>query len=422
MTRSAILVSTLHMISLRLIGQLVALVSGLLISSRFGVTDDYYSALILPAALANLAVNILTNLFTPIYLEYIHRDPTQQQPILDSLVPLLGTALILGSLIAAAAVPLSIRLRGISAAPPSLIFGFALILITPMLGFSRLLGLICEAHQHYRLPAAAALLNPLIFVTLLCLLTPHIGVYSLLIANLSGQLAELLLLLSYVKLRLSIRFGIRLRLHPAVREMIKLAPALTYTALFFVPTFDRLAASSVAPGALTAFHYGERLVTAADLLITTSAITTISNQWAIRHAHSGIDAAARSYTEAISTLLFALVPLALSGWALSRPLISILFEHGAFTESVATAQVFALLLLSAPLNYLIILNVRLLLIVRDVQAQVILALGIAGLNTLFNWILTPRFGLSGIACSTSHFAHHHLRRKLCICPSPAAPA
>ena len=80
--------------------------------------------------------------------------------------------------------------------------------------------------------------------------------------------------------------------------------------------------------------------------------------------------------------------------------MSVLFEHGVFTDAAASAQVFGILILSAPLNYLIVLIVRLLLIARAARAQSILALGIAGLNAGLNIALAPIFGLAGIALST----------------------
>src|SRR5947208_1684793 len=106
MKRADLLAVTAYTSVLRLIGQIIAFVSGLTISATFGATsatDNYYTALILPASLANLVMNILINLFAPIYLEHIHRDPTQQQPILSSLSFATSTALAGAALISLAA-------------------------------------------------------------------------------------------------------------------------------------------------------------------------------------------------------------------------------------------------------------------------------------------------------------------------------
>ncbi|MEO8392538.1 MAG: lipid II flippase MurJ [Chloroflexota bacterium] len=407
MKRADLLSVTAYTSVLRLIGQLFAFASGLTISATFGATDatdNYYTALILPASLANLVVNILTNLFAPIYLEHIHHDPAQQRSILSSLSFVTITALAGATLISIAAVPISTTLRSLQApnALQASIFGVALVTLTPLVGLTRLLSAICEAHQRYKLPTAASLLNPLIFVLVLLLTAQRIGIYSLICANLAGQVTELVILLAYASRNLHISLRPSLRLHPAIREMLaqSLAPVVTYGALFFIPTFDRATAAALDAGSLTTFHYGERIVTVLDLIVMGSIITVVSNYWAQQSAERGIDATSDTFNPVISNLLFILVPLSLGGFALRYPIFSVLFHHGLFIADGASAQVFGLLLLSAPLNYMIVIIVRLLLIARDVRAQMILAIGISALNTILNILLAPLLGLSGIALST----------------------
>jgi putative peptidoglycan lipid II flippase len=426
MKRADLLAVTAYTSVLRLIGQFIAFVSGLTISATFGATsatDNYYTALILPASLANLVMNILTNLFAPIYLERIHRDPTQQQPILSSLSFATSTALAGAALISLAAVPVSISMRSLQVSDmlQASIFGVALVLLTPLVGLTRLLSAISEAHQHYKLPAAASLLNAFTFVLVLVLTTHRIGIYSLLCANLAGQTTEFLVLAVYASINLHISLRPRPQIHPAVREMLihSLAPAVTYGALFFVPTFDRAAAAALDAGSLTAFHYGERIVSVLDIIIMGSVITIVSNHWAQQAAEGGINTALYTFNPVISNLLFILVPLSLGGFALRYSIFSVIFHHGQFTADRASAQVFGLLLLSAPLNYMIVIIVRLLLIVRDVRAQMILAVGISALNTLLNILLAPLFGLAGVALSTLlsrvvilAMSYHFLRGRL----------
>ena len=398
---------TTHTAALRLIGQIIAFISGLLISTTFGATsstDTYYASLIIPTSLANLVINILCNMFAPIYLEYIHRDPTQQQSILTSLNYLTSLALLGAVIIGLFAVPISFSLRNLSASnlAQASTMGVALVALTPLIGMTRLSSTICEAHGHYRLPAIAALLNPFAFVLILLITTPTLGIYSLVWANLAGQTTEFLILTVYAQRRLNFPIRLNSNLHPAVREMLihSVAPAVTYGALMFVPAFDRTAAAILDAGNLTAFHYGERIVTILDLVMMTSIISIISNYWAQQTAKHNIDAAARTLSTVLSPMLFVLIPLCAGGFALRYPLFSVLFHHGQFTLDGAAAQVFGLLLLSAPLNYMIVIIVRLMLIARNTRAQMILALSISMLNLVFNFLLVPSLGLAGIAIST----------------------
>ena len=311
--------SVLHTSALRLAGQAIAFISGLLISSYFGastVTDNYYTALILPAALANLVISILTSLFAPIYLEHLHRDPSQQRPLLASMTLVVSAALALATLISLIAVPLSTELRRLDT-PLSLrqayIFGFSLTALIPLIGCARLTGIICEAHQRYLLPALAGFINPLAFVLTLLLTIHTTGIYSLLYANLMGHLSETLILMIYARRQFSLTLSLKPHLHPVVREILALsaAPALTYFALFFVPSFDRTVAAALDPGSLTAFHYGERPIIVFDLIFVSSVLTVISNHWANLAAKQGIHALADTFHQTFSRLAFILVPLSL---------------------------------------------------------------------------------------------------------------
>jgi putative peptidoglycan lipid II flippase len=408
MNRTRLLTSILNASVLRLIGQAVALLSGILIANYYGAsaaTDDYYAALILPGAIANLALNILMNLFTPIYLTYIHKDPAQQRPILASMSFVTALSLILGTAISLAGVPLSLGLRDIQSpdlVTRAMVFSVIFALFTPVYGYIRLLGAVCEAHQRYALPAIASVINPIVFVTVLFTTYQRLNIYSLLLANLTGLSAELFIVGIFAVWKLHMPLLPRPRLHPAIREMLSLSliPALTWIALFFVPTVDRAMASTIDAGSLTAFHYGERLVAVADQLLTSGVITVLTTHWANVAAQQGIEAVVRNLDEAVSLLCFVIIPAAVGGAVLSRPIISVFFERGAFTSVNQSAQVFAVLLTSLLFSSLIVLFVRLLLITWATRAQAALSIGVAVLNTVLNVLLAPSLGLLGIALST----------------------
>jgi putative peptidoglycan lipid II flippase len=408
MNRAQLLASTLNTSVLRLIGQAIALVSGIVISSHFGantITDDYYTALILPGAVANLIISSLTVVFTPIYLDYLQRDPANRRKIVGSMSFITSIALAIGLVICIAAVPASINLRDLQGQDDisrAITFGLLLTALTPMVGFARLLGVICEAHQRYALPAVAAVFNSVVFLLVFIVSLNAIGIYSLLLANLAGQLAELAILVIYTRQTLALSPLPKPFLHPAVREVLKLSigPSISYLAIFFVPTFDRTVAATVGDGALTAFNFGERIVVVIDLLVTTGFITVIANHWANVAAQGGVTTAAVGFPNVLSLLAFAVMPLCLGAAMLSVPIISILFERGAFNAVAESAHVFAILAISLLFNYVIILMVRLLLIARDTRSQAFLSIAVSVLNALLNVALAPVLGLTGVVLST----------------------
>lgn len=407
MNRTRLLKSSMSVSSLRLVGQVFALVSGLLIANFFGATaatDDYYTALILPAAVANLVINSLTNLFAPIYLQHIHNDPQQGSKILSSMTLVSVGSLLIGTLVCLLAVPLVTASRSLtdpSELERALLFGYLLVINCPVVGLARLLGVYSEAQQHYNVPAAVAILNPLVFIVVMVLALP-LGIYSLLIANLTTSILEAAILFIFAYRNLDLRIRWTLTIHPAVREMLlsSFAPAVSYVALFFVPTIDRLLATSLSAGSLTAFHYGERLVVAFEALIISGPLLVIFYHWANTNATQGIQAVAYSLNDTVSLLIFVILPVCVGGALLSYPIISVLFGRGAFQEVETSAMVFAVLLVSQMFNFLIVLLTRLLVLIKLIRVQLILSVGVSALNTGLNFALIGPFGLEGIVFST----------------------
>ncbi len=408
MNRSRLLSSTLTVSILRLVGQSVALISGVLISNYFGATsatDNYYAALILPPALANLVINILTNLFSPLYLERIQEHPNEQKPILASLTFIVTLWLLIGIIISVIAVPVSIELRNLdspAAVQQAYVFGLWLVLLTPLVGYIRLLGIIADTHQHYGTSAVTYLANPIAFVITLVLLREHLDIYSLLVANLVGHVLELLFLFIQVTFRLRILPRPRPSIHPVVREILakSLVPSLMFVAVFLIPTFDRLIASMLDEGSLTAFHYGDRIVTAIDLMVVANSIGIIYYYWADITAKKGLESVIYSLNDVITLLWFIVFPLGIGGLLLSYPLISILFERGAFTNVAESALTFGILMVSLVFYYMIVLASWLLRLTKDVKRQAAIAVGLSILSLALNLILTPFFGLVGIVLST----------------------
>jgi putative peptidoglycan lipid II flippase len=408
MTRTRLLVSTVNTSVLRLIGQGVALGSGIVIANFYGATtstDHYYTALVLPGTIASLIVNVLSSVFAPVYLERIQQGATERRALLASLNWIFSLAVVAGLLINLLGVPLSVDLRALSQPEEiqtALTFGFAFVLLIPLLAYARLLGIICEADGHYSLPALAAVANPVLFILVLLLSYPALGIYSLLVANIAGLLVEAVIITVYALRRLEVPLLPRPKLHPAVREMLALAipPTIAFSAMLFVPLFDRAIAATLDPGSLTAYHYGERVVVALDTLIMSSAVLVMHYHWATIAAQQGLETLARVVVSQFSTLFFGIAPLLVGGALVAVPLISVLFERGAFDATLESAGVLAVLLISLLFNYPLTLLTRLMLVIKDTRSQAMMGILISGMNAVLNLIFAPVLGLVGIALST----------------------
>lgn len=408
MIRARLLVSTVNISLLRLVGQGVTLGSGIVIANVFGATtstDHYYMALVLPGTIANLIVNVLSTVFAPIYLEHKQRGAAERRQLLSSLTWLVTLAVVAGIALNVLGVPLSVNLRALTQSDEihiAMLFGLILVVLVPLLTYARLLGMVCEADGHYSVPALAAVANPVAFIVALLVMYTSLGIYSLLVANIVGMAVEFIIIAFYAFRRLAVPLLPRPFLHPAIREMLSLAapPTIAFSAMLFVPLFDRAVAATLDAGSLTAFHYGERVVVALDTLVMSSAILVMHYHWASIASQQASEYLAQTVVRQFSALFLVIAPLMIGGALVAVPLISVLFERGAFSATRESAGVFAVLLVSLLFSYPLTLLTRLMLIVKATRSQALVGILISAVNALLNLILAPVLGLIGIALST----------------------
>ena len=408
MNRSRLLTSTLNTTVLRLIGQVVALGSGILISAQFGAntaTDSYYTALILPGSLANILATALMVAFIPLYLEHINRAPQEQSTLLRSVYSIALLSFIPAGVVSLIGVGFSLTSRQLTSptdTQQAVHFGLAFLALIPLLGGARLAAFICEAHQHYSASVFAVLANYGVFLVLLVMTVNTLGIYSLLLANLGGAGAEFTCIWGYSRTKLNLPIVFSLRIHPVVWKAVRNSPApiIAYLAFFFVPVIDRTIATTLQTGSLTAFHYGERIVTAIDALIAGGVLIVLSNYWANIVASKGREAIIEGVNEGIALFAFGLIPLCIGAALLGRPIISVIFERGAFTVIDQSAAVFSILVGCLFLSHYIGLFLRLFQTLRNSRAQIMFSLLTIPLNLIFDLVFVSTFGLLGIALST----------------------
>ncbi len=408
MNRSRLLTSTLNTTTLRLIGQIIALVTGVVISAQFGAntaTDSYYTALILPGSLANILVTALMVAFIPLYLEHINHAPQEQSALLRSLYFIALLSFIPAGVVSLIGVGFSLASRQLTAptdTQQAVHFGLAFLALIPLLGGARIAAFICEAHQHYSASVLAVLANYGVFLVLLVMTVNALGIYSLLWANLGGAGAELTYIWGYSRAKLNLPLLFTPRIHPVVWKAVRNSPApiIAYLAFFFVPVIDRTIATTLQTGSLTAFHYGERIVTAIDALIAGGVLIVLSNYWANIVASKGREAIIEGVNEGVALFAFGLIPLCIGAALLGRPIISVVFERGAFTAVEQSAAVFSVLVGCLFLSHYIGLFLRLFQMLRNSQAQILFSLLTIPLNLISDLVFVSICGLLGIALST----------------------
>ena len=157
------------------------------------------------------------------------------------------------------------------------------------------------------------------------------------------------------------------------------------------------------PGQVSVLSYGNKIasvvVGVGSLALGTAVLPQFSRMVAMSD-WAGIRHTLKTYTRLV---LLVTIPMAGLLIALSRPLVSLLFERGAFVSNDVrhVASVQSCYLLQLPFYVVGMLCVRL---ISALKANHVLMWGTLinfSLNITLNYLLMKEFGVSGIALSTS---------------------
>ncbi len=212
------------------------------------------------------------------------------------------------------------------------------------LGMSAVFTAVLNALQDFLFPAfCAALFNACIIVAAV-LLHGRIGVSSLAVGMLIGSVAQVLLQLPpLVRRRLAYRFTFDFR-DPELRRILLLyAPVAAGLVISGLQVFiDRNLASRTPEGSISAMQFATRLIQFPLGLIPT-AIAGASLPLLSQRASDGA-LFRQTLGNGLRLIVFLILPAAAGLAVLARPIVAVIFQHGAFTAHDTDLTALALLL------------------------------------------------------------------------------
>ncbi len=260
-----------------------------------------------------------------------------------------------------------------------------------------------QAHQHFLLPALGPLCYTLGRIFGAVLLAPRLGIFGLAWGGLAGAAAHLLVKLPWL-VRHRARWVPALT-HPDLLNLLRLmAPRMmgmgaTYVN-FVLPTFF---GSQLAPGAISAYEYGWKLMQLPETVLGTAmGIVVLPTLSAL--AEQGDRAGLRrTFSWALRLVLALAIPAGAGLLLLGRPLTALFLQRGAF-DAAATARVYwALQFFALGLVGHAALEIvaRLFYAQRDMWTPFWAALAGLATNAALGWLLLPTLAHGGIALSNS---------------------
>ena len=347
--RSAALVMALFVLS-RLLGLVRQVVIGALFGAGWEL-DAYLAAARIPEMIFMVvAGGSLGSAFIPTFADHLAREGRAGAWRLASAVANL-TLILLTVLAAVTAIAAPFLVRtvvapGFSPAQQTLTTDLLrLMLISPMIfGVSGIVMGVLNAYQHFFLPALAPSIYNLSIITGAVWLGPRLGVRGIAIGTVVG--AGLHLLIQTPGL---LRFGVRYtptlgRNIPGVWEVGRLmAPRVLGTAIAQINfVINNSIASGLGEGAVSAINYAWMLMLLPQGVFAQAVGTAVFPTFAAQAARRGWDEMRHTLSVTLQAVFVLCLPATVGLIVLGRPLVSLLFERGAFETSSTEAVTWAL--------------------------------------------------------------------------------
>ncbi len=375
------------------------------IAHRFGATsatDAYLVAYTIPNIFYGVAGLALATVIVPIFAEYVAKGQREEAWRLCSLVTnALVMFTVVASLLGMLAAPLIVGVLGQGFPPETYRLAVQLtVFMLPSIVFFSLAGLfmgILNANNIFGIPAFGSAAMNIVIIFGALVLGKYYGVYGLAAGAVGGAVAMALIQLPVLRragFRYHFIFDFR---HPEVKRVLLLVFPLTLglsvNQIYLM--VDWVLASGLAEGSIAALNYANKLIqlpmSLFVLAISTAIFPTLSKQIAeARPAEM-----AETLRRGIKVVLMLTIPAGPGILILREPIVTLLFQRGAFDARATEMTAAALLYFSIGLVGLCMVMIlsRGFFAMQDTRTPVAVTLG----------TLVVKFGLS--AALMGHLAH-----------------
>ena len=274
-----------------------------------------------------------------------------------------------------------------------------------------------DAWQQRHAPALRALVNIGVIFTL----KDSLGVRAIAFGYVAGEAVRLLVLLVVI-IRLRF-FRIRFSpvLTPFLRDFLKKASyqSVGMVAIWLKPLIDKVMASWLGEGSVSVLYYADRLYIIPIAFLGTGLLATTLSHWSSRYYESGTKTFLQDVSRAARMVGAATAVVTVFLLIFYRPIVRIAFERGAFAagNALEVQQVWFYYLLGLVPYIIARIYYQAHLVLKNTRFLMVYSFYLNGLAVGLNYLLMRKFGVSGIAISTtlsSVFAFFWLTRRVFV--------
>jgi putative peptidoglycan lipid II flippase len=274
-----------------------------------------------------------------------------------------------------------------------------------LLGLAWILSSIFNSYQRFGRPGMVHAVDDFVAIPMLIVLTPLVGIYGVVMATILGTAARVLVQIPiFWRNRAHYRLTVDFK-NPTVRRMLWMSFPL-FIGIGggqLATVVDRIFASLLPPGSLSALSYGHRLTYAVFELFVSSLTTVLFPFFSRIAGVQAYDDLGRKLFKSLKTVFWIVLPTSVGLLILHEPLVRLVYQRGAFgQESVRlTAQAvffYAIGLSAYSLSSLLNFGFYSL---KDTKTPVVLGLVRIGVKIVLSFALVGSMAHSGLALAES---------------------
>jgi putative peptidoglycan lipid II flippase len=414
---SSLLRDTAVTTAFNILGKAIGFAIPFFIAAWFGVgpeTDAFFFAYGLVLLLAGIFFPVVEAVIVPFIAEIKERNESEVRPFVGAtlVVSIAGLAL-LGGLSFAVSKPILATVSNFSQDSLTLISRL-LLETSPLLLLlvcTSLVSGVLNAYKYFSLPAFSPAIRAVIAIGVIFALRSRIGVHSIALGYVAGELVRLISLLAYSARRNIAPSLSSLKPDARVLEFLKTASyqVVGMAVLVFNPVVDKTMASWLAPGSVSILEYSDRLYEVPITLITRGLFVVLLSHWSIsfyKLGRNGLDRNSDLRRNAVRTAALTGAGAAAVSAVLillRAPLVGLVYGHGEFNAEYlpAVQGVWSLYLVGLGPSVVGWVFARAHLVLKNTKTLMMSGIICSLLNVLFNLALIKPLGLNGLALSTT---------------------
>lgn len=384
----------------------------IVIANYFGAgeqVDAFLVAAIIPLSAPRILTAVIGVCFIPAYIETRKTNPEQAQNLLNfSLISIIIFFL------ACAAVfywqtpgIISMLAPGLDEQSSTLATSLLEVMLPILLffGLFRLSASLLNAHRSFAAPGLAVMIAPLCIIISVISFQTRLGVLSWALALTIGHALQAALLMAII-IGTGIRFRFRLNLRdPSISAFLANAfPLMCAMGVnMLIVAIDRAMASKLAEGSISALGYADKIFQLPLQVFILSIVTVMFPYASLQFLEKNKKDFKKTIQLTILMAAFVLLPITAGLIVMAQPLVSVLFQRGAFDslDTIVTSK--ALIGYASGFFFVALYYIlqRIFIVIRKTLFLVGLAVVNVSLKFLLNLMFMKAFGVMGIAIATT---------------------